>query len=118
MKLVLPGSMRRDIRRAFLCKQIISVVCLVRLKRAICSATPNGRRWVVVQGGFDGVWQLTDRWEQSQGYIPRGYWREQQGLIQNRLITQHTQRLPEGPNRLFSSYTNNSLRTSRNIELL
>lgn len=67
MKLVLQGSARRDIKRAFLCKQIISVVCLVRLKQAISSATPNVRRWVVVQGGFDGVWRLTDRWERSQG---------------------------------------------------
>lgn len=67
MKLVLQGSARRDIKRAFLCKQIISVVCLVRLKRAISSATPNVRRWVVVQGDFDGVWRLTDRWERSQG---------------------------------------------------
>lgn len=42
--------MWRDIvSRAFLCKQISSAVCLVRLKRAMSSASPNGRRWVVVQ---------------------------------------------------------------------
>lgn len=55
------GSVWRDIvSRAFLHKQISSAVCLVRLKQAMSSASPNGKRWVVVQLWWSvaGDWQV------------------------------------------------------------